>query len=76
MKGATHLEEEGLNGRDLGESSFSVSVPSCSKNLHLRQSASICGQFRIRLRLAALGNPRLNCFACEFTALGFFARFD
>jgi hypothetical protein len=29
------------------------SVPSCSKNLHLRQSASICGQFWIRLRLAA-----------------------
>jgi hypothetical protein len=27
----------------------------CSNNLHLRQSASICGQFRIRLRLAALG---------------------
>jgi hypothetical protein len=37
---------------------FSVSsVPSCSKNFHLRQSASICGQFRIRLRLAALGHP-------------------
>ena len=32
----------------------SFSVFSCSKGLHLRQSASICGQFRIRLRLAAL----------------------
>ena len=36
-------------------SPFSVfSVCSCSKDLHLRQSASICGQFWIRLRLAAL----------------------
>ena len=45
------------------------SVPSCSKNLHLRPSASICPrlwrtllccsnlQFRIRLRLAGLGHP-------------------
>ena len=53
------FEQENAEGTEF----LSVSsVLSCSKIficVNLRQSASICGQFRIRLRLAALGFFRL-----------------
>jgi hypothetical protein len=51
----SQIWKAGLNTERIPKGIGISSVPSCSQNLHLRQSASICGQFWIRLRLAALG---------------------